>query len=172
MAETTLFETRLENLELLSRGKVRDIFAAGDDLLMVATDRISAFDSVLPTPIPGKGRVLTALSLFWFRFLEKVVPNHLITDDMGRVEGLLPEEAELLQGRSLLIKKADPLPVEFIIRRFLAGSGWAEYKNEGTVCGIRLPQGLVESDRLEKPILTPSTKAEQGIHDETISNES
>ena len=121
MSETLLFEVELKNLKLFNRGKVRDVFSAGDDLLMVATDRISAFDAVLPSAIPGKGRVLTQLSLFWFDLLRDLVPNHLITDDMTAVEGLLPEEAELLEGRALLVKKADPLPAEFIVRGYLAG---------------------------------------------------
>ncbi len=169
MSESVLFEIELKNLELFNRGKVRDVFTAGDDLLMVATDRISAFDVVLPSAIPGKGRVLTQLSLFWFDLLRDLVPNHLITDDMNAVEGLLPEEAEKLAGRAILVKKADPLPAEFIVRGYLAGSGWAEYRKKGTVCGIDIPGGLQESSRLETPLLTPSTKAEQGAHDENIS---
>jgi phosphoribosylaminoimidazole-succinocarboxamide synthase len=171
MIDQVLFDIELKNLELFSRGKVRDIFKAGNDLLMVATDRISAYDSVLPTAIPGKGRVLTQLSLFWFRLLEDIVPNHLLTDDMSAVSGLLSSEAERLQGRAMLVKKAAPLAAEFIVRGYLAGSGWAEYQRKGTVCGIPLPAGLLESSRLERPLLTPSTKAEQGEHDENISVE-
>ncbi len=171
MTESLLFEIELKNLELVNRGKVRDIFLAGDDLLLVATDRISAFDCVLPDPIPGKGEVLTALSLFWFRFLEDIIPNHLITDDMSRVKGLTTEEAGLLQGRAILVRRAKPLPAEFIVRGYMAGSGWIEYQKKGTICGIPLPEGLLLSSRLEKPIMTPSTKAEQGLHDENISIE-
>ena len=147
------------------------MFRAGDDLLMVATDRISAFDCVLPNAIPGKGRVLTQLSLFWFRLLEDVVPNHLITDDMTQVEGLEPGEAELLQDRALLVRKAEPLPVEFIVRGYLAGSGWNEYQQQQSVCGIKLPAGLQLADKLPEPLFTPSTKAEAGEHDENISYE-
>jgi len=171
MVESALYETHLKTLELISRGKVRDIYAAGENLLLVATDRISAFDCVLPTAIPGKGRVLTQLSLFWFRLLEDLVPHHLVTDDMSRVEGLSREEASMLQGRALLVERAEPLPAEFIVRGYLAGSGWSEYRQRGTVCGIHLPKGLVESSRLEKPLLTPSTKALAGAHDENISLE-
>lgn len=168
MRKEPLVKMECENLPLTARGKVRDIFDADGNLLLVATDRISAFDFVLPTAIPGKGRVLTALSLFWFRFLEGIIPHHLITDDMSAVGGLTPRERDILQDRALLVKKGSPLPAEFIVRGYLAGSGWKDYQRTGKVCGIELPEGLRESDRLENPILTPSTKATEG-HDENIS---
>jgi len=124
MKHTPLLNTNLQNFTLLRSGKVRDLFEAGEHLLLVATDRISAFDHVLPTPIPGKGRILTAMSIFWFDLLKEVVPNHLVTADMSEVDGISTEEAKLLQGRSMLVRKAEPLPAEFIVRGYLAGSGW------------------------------------------------
>jgi phosphoribosylaminoimidazole-succinocarboxamide synthase len=160
----------LENFKLLGRGKVRDIFDAGEHLLLVASDRLSAFDFVLPTPIPGKGRVLTQLSLFWFKLLEDVIPHHLVTDDLSTVDGLTDREREQLQGRTMLVKKAEPLKAEFIVRGYLTGSGWKDYQKTGAVCGIELPANLQESARLEPAILTPSTKADVG-HDENISME-
>jgi phosphoribosylaminoimidazole-succinocarboxamide synthase len=171
MSYEPLVEIELENLHRIGRGKVRDIFETEDHLLLVATDRISAFDYVLPTPIPGKGMVLTQLSLFWFRLLDGRVSHHLVTDDMTRVKGLTPAESDRLQGRALLVKKAEPLPAEFIVRGYLAGSGWKDYQKTGSICGLALPPKLKESDRLDPPILTPSTKAEQGEHDENISKE-
>lgn len=168
MSDTVLSQVELKNLPLVGRGKVRDIFQAENGLLLVATDRLSAFDYVLPTPIPGKGRVLTALSLFWFDLMKDVVPNHLITDDMTQVPNLTPEEAVTLQDRTLYVKKANPLAAEFIVRGYLTGSGWKDYQKTGMVCGIQLPKDMQNSDRLEKPLLTPSTKAEQGAHDENI----
>ncbi len=167
MKDTPLLNTNLQNFTLLRSGKVRDLFEAGEHLLLVATDRISAFDHVLPTPIPGKGRILTAMSIFWFDLLKEVVPNHLVTADMSEVDGISTEEAKLLQGRSMLVRKAEPLPAEFIVRGYLAGSGWKDYQENGTICGIDLPQGMKEAARLDPPILTPSTKAEEG-HDENI----
>ena len=167
MKDTPLLNTNLQNFTLLRSGKVRDLYEAGEHLLLVATDRISAFDHVLPTPIPGKGRILTAMSIFWFDLLKEVVPNHLVTADMSEVDGISTEEAKLLQGRSMLVRKAEPLPAEFIVRGYLAGSGWKDYQETGTICGIDLPQGMKEAARLDPPILTPSTKAEEG-HDENI----
>jgi len=167
MSNKPLTKIELTNLSRVGRGKVRDIFSAGDNLLLVATDRISAFDFVLQTPIPGKGDVLTGLSLFWFDLLKDIIPNQLVTDDMTKVEGLTTEEVEILQGRSLLVKKAEPLPAEFIVRGYLTGSGWKDYQKTGMVCGIKLPLNMRNSDRLKSPILTPSTKADEG-HDENI----
>ncbi len=165
-----VYETHFPKLKLLHRGKVRDLYDLGEALLMVATDRISAFDVVMPTPIPDKGVVLTQMSLFWFDFLKDVVPNHLLT---ARVEDY-PEEAQeyaaVLRGRSMLVKKTKPLPVECIVRGYLAGSGLKEYRKKGTVCGLKLPRGLREADRLPEPIFTPSTKAQEG-HDVNITFE-
>jgi len=148
----------LAGLTLHSRGKVREMYDLGDRLLMVASDRISAYDVVLPTPIPDKGKVLTGLSVFWFDRTADIVPNHLITTDV-------PEEA---RGRGLLVEKLEIFPVECVARGYLSGSGWKEYRAAGTVCGIDLPPGLRESDRLPEPIFTPATKAEQGEHDENV----
>jgi phosphoribosylaminoimidazole-succinocarboxamide synthase len=155
--------------ELHGRGKVRDIYEAGDDLLMVASDRISAFDSVLPTDIPDKGRVLTALTLFWLEKTSDIVPNHLLTADAARFPAPFTGDPELA-GRAMLVKRADMVPVECVARGYLSGSGWKEYGVSQSVCGVPLPTGLVESDRLPEPIFTPATKAETG-HDENISLE-
>ena len=166
-----LFKTDFSDLKLLSRGKVRDIYDLGDKLLIVATDRISAFDVVLPTPIPDKGRILTRMSLFWFDFLKDIVPHHLISAEPSEY----PEETRpylnILSGRSMLVKKARVLPVECIVRGYITGSAMKEYRETGKVCGIKLPAGLREADRLPEPIFTPSTKAEQGQHDVNITFE-
>jgi len=154
-----------------SQGKVRDLYDLGDRLLLVASDRISAFDVVLPEPIPYKGEVLTKLSLFWFELLGDVVENHLLSTDLADLPEQFAEMREHLAGRFMLVKKAQVFPVECIVRGYLAGSGLKEYQREGTVCGIPLPAGLVESSRLPEPIFTPSTKAEIGLHDENISFE-
>ena len=154
-----------------SRGKVRDLYDLGDRLLLVASDRLSAFDVVLPDPIPYKGEVLTKLSLFWFELLGDVVPNHLLSVDVADLPEQFAPAADYLRGRFMLVKKAKVFPVECIVRGYLAGSGWAEYQRAGTVCGIPLAAGLVESDRLPEPIFTPSTKAEIGLHDENMSFE-
>ncbi len=154
-----------------SRGKVRDLYDLGDTLLIVASDRISAFDVVLPDDIPYKGEVLTKLSLFWFDLLEDIVPNHLLSADIADLPRQFAPHAEWLCGRFMLVKKARVFPVECIVRGYLAGSGWKEYQASGTVCGIDLPAGLRESGRLDRPIFTPSTKAEIGTHDENISFE-
>lgn len=162
-----MYESRIPGLEPWNRGKVRDIYQLGDDLLIVATDRISAYDSIIPSPIPGKGRVLTKLSEFWFELLGDVVPNHLITTDV-RAMGL-PADADLgeLEGRSMLVRRAEPFPIECVARGYLAGSGWADYQLSGSVCGIQLPAGLRQSEILAEPIFTPATKATSG-HDENI----
>ncbi len=156
---------------LVNRGKVRDIYAVDDDrLLMVTSDRISAFDVVLPNPIPDKGRVLTGLSLFWFERTKEIVPNHLETADVDRFPERFAEHRDELAGRAMLVRRAEMFPIECVARGYLSGSGWKEYRRDGTVCGIRLPDGLVESDRLPEPIFTPATKAVTG-HDENISIE-
>lgn len=155
----------------VKRGKVRDIYDLGDSLLLVASDRISAFDVILPDGIPGKGHLLTQLSLHWFRWLEReiVVPHHLITGEFTSFPTMLHPYRELLEGRSLLVKKAVPFPVECIVRGYLAGSGWKEYRKTGKICGQKLPEGLVESSKLPDPIFTPSTKGAIGEHDINIS---
>ncbi len=155
-------------LKLLSRGKVRDIYDLGDALLLVASDRISAFDVVLPTPIPDKGRVLTQISLFWFEYLADVCPHHLITAEVGQFPPAARACAGQLRGRSMLVRRLDMVPIECVVRGYLAGSGWLEYRKQGTVCGIPLPPGLREADPLPQPLFTPSTKAATG-HDENIS---
>jgi len=161
-------ETDFGDLKLKGRGKVRDIYDLGDQLLIVATDRISAFDVVMPNPIPDKGTVLNQISRFWFETMKEVVPNHMISTEVED----FPEECQryrpLLEGRTMLVKKAQPLPVECVVRGYLSGSGWKDYKRTGEICGVTLPPGLRESSRLEKPIFTPATKEELGAHDENI----
>src|SRR5687767_12224248 len=157
----------ISELPLWRRGKVRDVYDLGDRLLIVATDRISAFDVILPTGIPDKGVVLTQISLFWFKLLEEVVPNHVVTSDVGEYDPVLRPYRDQLEGRSMIVRKTEPLPVEAVVRGYITGSGWKEYKAKGSVCGITLPAGLRESDRLEPAIFTPSTKADVG-HDENI----
>lgn len=161
--------TDLPGLHLFKRGKVRDIYDLGDRLLIVATDRISCFDVVLSNGIPYKGEVLTRISCFWFRFTERIIPNHVITCNFDE----FPEELkvhEILRNRSMVVRKTEPLPVECVVRGYLSGSAWKEYRKQGSVCGIELPPGLSESDRLPKPIFTPATKAEEG-HDMNITYE-
>ncbi len=153
------------------QGKVRDIYDLGDRLLLVATDRISAFDVVMNEPIPDKGRILTQLSAFWFRLLGDLTPNHVISLSVDEFPPACAPYRDLLQGRTMLVQKCRPLPVECIVRGFLSGSGWAEYRETGAIGGLKLPPGLVESDRLPQPVFTPSTKAELGTHDENISFE-
>jgi phosphoribosylaminoimidazole-succinocarboxamide synthase len=162
-----LLQTSLPGIQLLKRGKVRDVYELGERLLIVATDRLSAFDVVLPTGIPGKGILLTQMSLLWFRLLESVVPNHVISADVAEYPSALAPFRDQLEGRSMIVARTDVLPIECVVRGYLVGSGWKDYKTTGAVCGIRLPSGLRESDRLEPPIFTPSTKAEIG-HDENI----
>jgi phosphoribosylaminoimidazole-succinocarboxamide synthase len=165
-----LFESSITSLPRLGRGKVRDIYAVGDDkLLIVTTDRLSAYDVVLPTPIPEKGRVLTQLANFWFAKLASIVPNHLTGIDPETV--VQPAEREQVRGRSIVARRYQPLPVEAVVRGYLEGSGWKEYSESGTVCGIALPAGLQRASRLPQPIFTPATKAEAGEHDENISFE-
>jgi phosphoribosylaminoimidazole-succinocarboxamide synthase len=164
-----LIETDLASLTLHARGKVRDLYAVGEALLFVATDRISAFDHVLGTGIPGKGKVLTQLSLFWFNFLKDVVPNHLITANVDNFPKELADYRDQLEGRSMLVKRAQMFPVECVVRGYLSGSGWKDYKATGAVCGVKLPAGLIESDRLPEPIFTPASKSLDGEHDINIS---
>ena len=165
----TVAETSLHGLELLRRGKVRDVYEVdAEHLLIVATDRSSAFDSVLPTQIERKGEVLTALSRFWFERLAHVTPHHLVTTDIERMPDAVRESAEALRGRSMLVRRTEVFPVECVVRGYLAGSGWKDYQRTGEVCGQRLPRGLRESDKLSEPLFTPATKAEEG-HDENIS---
>ncbi|MDP2183667.1 MAG: phosphoribosylaminoimidazolesuccinocarboxamide synthase [Actinomycetota bacterium] len=160
--------TQPQGLSPDSQGKVRDLYDLGDRLLLVASDRISAFDVVLPEPIPYKGEVLTKLSLFWFELLGDIVANHLLSTDVADLPEQFTAHADYLRGRFMLVRKATVFPIECIVRGYLAGSGLKEYQREGTVCGIQLPEGLVESSRLDEPIFTPSTKAEIGEHDENI----
>jgi phosphoribosylaminoimidazole-succinocarboxamide synthase len=164
----SLFESNLERLGLLHRGKVRDLYAVDEDkLLVVQTDRLSAFDVVLPTPIPGKGQVLTALSAFWFDKLAHVVPNHLTGIDPASV--VAPSERAQVAGRSFVVKRLAPLPIEAVVRGYIAGSGWKDYHRTGAICGIPLPAGLQEAAQLPEPIFTPASKAPAGAHDENIS---
>jgi len=168
MAECIL-NTEFPDLKLAGRGKVRDIYDLGETLLIVTTDRISAFDVIMNEPVPNKGYVLTQISSFWFRQMEDIIPNHIISTDVKDFPTECQKYADVLDGRSMLVKKAKPLPVECIVRGYISGSGWKDYKATGAICGIQLPPGLVESDRLPEPIFTPSTKAELGEHDENIS---
>jgi len=165
--EKVIVETNLPDVKLLRRGKVRDVYEVGERLLIIATDRISAFDVVLPNGIAGKGKILTQISLFWFRQVRDIIENHIISTEVDEYPEVLRKYRDVLDGRSMLVKKATPMPVECIVRGYLSGSGWKEYKSKGTVCGISLPPGLVESSRLGEPIFTPSTKAEEG-HDINI----
>jgi phosphoribosylaminoimidazole-succinocarboxamide synthase len=167
MAEP-LLETSFPDVPLLARGKVRDIYDLGSQLLIVATDRISAFDVVMPNGIPDKGRVLTQMSLFWFEFLEGVVENHLATADPTEYPACIGKYIEVLAGRSMLVRRADVVPIECVVRGYLSGSGWKEYQDKGTVCDIKLPEGMSESDQLPQPLFTPATKAASG-HDVNIS---
>jgi phosphoribosylaminoimidazole-succinocarboxamide synthase len=163
-----LLETNFPDVPLLARGKVRDIYDLGSQLLIVATDRISAFDVVMPNGIPDKGRVLTQMSLFWFDFLEGVVENHLATADPTEYPASIGKYLAVLAGRSMLVRRAEVVPIECVVRGYLSGSGWKEYRERGTVCEIKLPEGLRESDQLPQPLFTPATKAASG-HDENIS---
>lgn len=168
MSDAVVLSTHIEGLPPPRRGKVRDIYESENHLLIVATDRVSAFDVVLPDGIPGKGRVLTQVSRFWFNYLAYIVPNHLISLEVDDFPSACWPYREMLTGRAMLVKKAQPLPVECIVRGYLAGSGWQEYRATRSVCGISLPPGLRESEQLPEPIFTPSTKAPEGTHDENI----
>jgi len=168
MMPNTLTTFAIKEFPVLKRGKVREVYDVGAALLFIATDRISAFDSILPTPIPDKGRVLTQLSLFWFELLRDIVPNHFITTDIGGYNRALQPYAPALDGRAMIVRKADVLPIECVVRGYLAGSGWNEYQVHGRVCGETLPAGLQEASELPTPLFTPATKADSG-HDENIS---
>jgi phosphoribosylaminoimidazole-succinocarboxamide synthase len=167
---TALLQTDLKNVApLIARGKVRDLYAVGNDLLMVATDRISAFDHVLATGIPGKGKILTQISLFWFELFHDVVPNHILASRVEDYPAQLHPFRNQLEGRSMLVRKAEMFPVECVARGYLAGSGWKEYQAQSTVCGIALPAGLLDGSQLPEPIFTPASKSQDGSHDENIS---
>lgn len=167
---TIILETELPGVELHARGKVRDVYRVDGRILFIATDRISAFDYILPTGIPDKGRVLTQLSIFWFDFLRDLTPTHFLTANVDEYPAQLHQYRKQLEGRSMLVKRADMIEIECVARGYISGSGWKEYKQHGTVCGIELPAGLRESDKLPEPIFTPATKAQSG-HDENISFE-
>jgi len=165
---TAVLHTEFPTLSLKQRGKVRDIYDLGDTLLFVATDRISAFDVILPNPVPEKGKVLTQISLFWFEKMSQIVANHVICADVESYPEVCRPYADILKDRSMVVKKCNPLPIECVVRGYISGSGWKSYQKDQTVCGIQLPAGLTESDKLPEPIFTPSTKAEIGEHDENI----
>ncbi len=165
---TPVSETNFQGLNLVKRGKVRDLYDLGENLLMVATDRISAFDVVMPDPIPDKGIILTQISLYWFEVMKPIVVNHVVSADVDEFPTVCQPYAETLRGRSMLVKKTEPLPIECVVRGYISGSGWKSYQESGSVCGIPLAPGLQESDRLPEPIFTPSTKEELGAHDINI----
>lgn len=165
---TPVYETNLKGITFLNRGKVRDIYDLGETLLIVATDRISAFDVIMPNPIPGKGRILTEISRFWFEKTKSIIDNHVIATRVSDFPQILRSYEDILEARSMIVRKAEPLPVECIVRGHISGSGWKSYKESGTICGIELPAGLTESARLPEPIFTPSTKEELGAHDINI----
>lgn len=168
MTKDALYQTNFPELPLFSRGKVRDIYDLGDSLLMIATDRVSAFDVIMGQPVPGKGKILTQLTLFWFNQVADLIQTHLVSANVNEFpENCQPYKKDL-EGRTLWVKKAQPIPFECVVRGYLAGSGWREYRDYGEICGIRLPEGLRNADRLPEPIFTPSTKAETGTHDENV----
>ena len=171
MGSAVIKETNLEGLEFVKSGKVRDIYKVGENYLIVSTDRLSAFDVILQEGIPLKGKILTSISEFWFDFTKEIIPNHLITTNVDEFPEVCKPYKTILEGRTMLVKKAELIPLECIVRGYITGSGLKEYKKTGTVCGIKLPEGLVESERLPEPIFTPSTKAEIGEHDENITPE-
>ncbi len=171
MASNVILNTEFKKLNLKGRGKVRDIYDLGDKLIIVATDRISAFDVVMPNPIPDKGRVLTQISKFWFDLTKDIIPNHLISTDVEDYPKDCQPYKEPLRGRSMLVTKTEVLPIECVVRGYLSGSGWGEYQRTGKVCGVPLPRGLLESSEFHEPIFTPATKAEIGLHDENITFE-
>lgn len=171
MTQPALYQTDLKGLKLVNRGKVRDLYDLGEVLLIVATDRISAFDVIMPNPIPGKGEILTKLSEYWFRQMTDIIGNHLVTTDVEKFPAECKPHRDVLKGRSMLVKKANPLPVECIVRGYISGSAWKDYTSGKPVSGIRLPAGLKESSKLPEPIFTPSTKAPEGEHDMAISQE-
>lgn len=167
--EPVITTTASAHFRPTKQGKVRDLYDLGESLLLVATDRISAFDVILPDGIPNKGKVLTQISTFWFHRLSHIIPNHILSTDVREFPEPFRSAPEIFAGRSMLVRKTRPLPVECIVRGYISGSGWNDYRANGSICGIPLPAGLQESDKLPRPIFTPSTKAEQGVHDENIS---
>ncbi len=166
--KTNVIQTDFADLKIFKRGKVRDVYDLGDILLMVATDRISAFDVVMPDPIPDKGKILTQISLFWFDLMKPLLNNHIISSETDDYPEECKKYAEILQGRSMLVKKAKPLPIECVVRGYISGSGWKSYQDSGRICGLKLPEGLKESEKLTEAIFTPSTKEEVGTHDVNI----
>jgi phosphoribosylaminoimidazole-succinocarboxamide synthase len=166
--KTPVRETNFQDLNLIKRGKVRDMYDLGENLLMVATDRISAFDVVMPDPVPDKGIILTQISLYWFEVMKPIIENHVVSADVNDYPAVCRPYAESLRGRSMLVKKTEPLPIECVVRGYISGSGWKSYQESGTICGIALPPGMQESDKLPEPIFTPSTKEELGAHDINI----
>lgn len=168
MKETVVYETLMPDLGPAKRGKVRDMYDLGDTFLMVATDRLSAFDVIMPDPVPDKGKVLTQISLFWFDLLKPVIQNHVISGNAEDYPAACNPYQDILRGRSMQVKKTEPLSVECVVRGYLSGSGWKDYRESGSVCGIALPRGLKESDRLPEPLFTPSTKEAVGVHDVNI----
>ena len=166
--KTNVIKTDFPDLKIFKRGKVRDVYDLGDNLLMVATDRISAFDVVIPDPIPDKGKILTQISLFWFDLMKPLLKNHIISSKTDDYPEECKKYADVLEGRSILVKKTNPLPVECVVRGYISGSGWKSYQESGRICGIKLPEGLKESEKLAETIFTPSTKEEVGTHDVNI----
>jgi len=166
--KTPVSETDFQDLNLIKRGKVRDIYDLGENLLMVATDRISAFDVVMPDPVPDKGVILTQISLYWFEIMKPIIENHVVSANVNDYPAVCQPYAETLRGRSMLVKKTEPLSIECVVRGYISGSGWKSYQETGSVCGINLPEALRESDKLPEPIFTPSTKEELGAHDINI----
>jgi phosphoribosylaminoimidazole-succinocarboxamide synthase len=169
MNDNVLLQTNFPTLELLKRGKVRDVYDLGDYYLIVSTDRLSAFDVIMAQGIPFKGKVLTKISEFWFNFVENIVENHLVTTDVNHYPEICKPYLEDIKDRSMLCKKAEVVPIESVVRGYIAGSGWEDYKKTGEICGIKLPAGLLESEKFPQPVFTPATKAEIGLHDENIS---
>ncbi len=166
--EQPVIKTDFPELNLIKCGKVRDLYDLGEDLLIVATDRISAFDVIMPDPVPDKGKILTQISLFWFKVMQPLIKNHLITSNVGDYPSVCKPYSQILRGRSMLVKKSKPLPIECVVRGYISGSGWKSYQKSGVICGIKLAEGLKESDKLPEPIFTPSTKEETGLHDINI----
>lgn len=166
-----VLETNMPDLNMVNRGKVRDIYDLGEHLLLVTSDRLSAFDVIMNEGIPKKGQVLNQFSIFWFNQMADIIPNHIVATEVDDFPVETHKYRDQLEGRSMLVKKAKPLPIECIVRGYVSGSGWKEYRQQGSICGIKLPEGLLESSQLEKPLFTPSTKAELGEHDENISYE-
>ena len=169
--KNAVYQTQLEGLKLVKHGNVRDIYDLGVCLLMVATDRLSAFDVIMPDPIPDKGKILTLISVFWFNLMSEIVPHHLVEWDVAAFPSQCQAYRDILSGRSMLVKKVTPLPIECVVRGYISGSGWKSYQKDRTICGIALPEGLKESERLSEPLFTPSTKEEVGQHDINISFE-